>query len=152
MPALPSLSNPAPGVDIVRAGLLQIQCLAGRRRSVSLRLVGELDLVSRDELCAALLAAEDSAAVISIDLTDLDFIDCAGLAILHAAAARATRSRKKLVLIDGSGQVQRLLDLTGWPVGAERGRRAPSLELVETTADGQAEAARAEHRHAPPEI
>jgi anti-anti-sigma factor len=134
--ALHSPFHSAPDGDIVRAGLLQIQLLAGRRRSVSLRLVGELDLASRDELRASLLAAEESAAVVSIDLTDLDFIDCAGLTVLHDAAARAVRSGRKLVLIGGSGQVQRVLDLTGWPASAERRRRAPSLELVETAADG----------------
>jgi hypothetical protein len=32
-----------------------------------------------------------------------------------------------------------VLDLTGWPASAERRRRAPNLELVETTADGQAD-------------
>jgi hypothetical protein len=84
--------------------------------------------------------AEESATVVSIDLTNLEFIDCAGLAVLHDAAARAARSGRKLVLIGGSGHVQRVLDLTGWPASAERRRRAPSLELVETTADRHAEA------------
>lgn len=149
MSALPKPINPAPDGEIVRAGLLQIEFLSGRQRSASLRLTGELDLASRDELCASLLAAEESAAVVSIDLTDLDFIDCAGLAVLHDAAARAARSGRKLVLIGGSGQVQRVLDLTGWPASAECRRRASRLELVEAEPDGQV-ALRV--RHQAPEI
>ena len=51
------------------------------------------------------------ASTVSIDLQDLEFIDCAGLGAIVDAGERRDGSR--LILVRGSGQVDRVLRLTG---------------------------------------
>jgi anti-anti-sigma factor len=98
--------------------------------SITLHLSGECDLAGGDELRAALDAATDSARTITIDLSELAFIDCSALACLTKVAARLADDGGKLILAGGSGQVSRLLELTGIPRGAERRADAAVLRLV----------------------
>jgi len=125
-----SPSTHAPTVQHGRWGLFRWQCEPDGVSSVSLRLHGELDLAGAAELRYALLTVEQSAVQISVDLGKLEFIDCAALGALDEAAARAAGRGKKLILFGGSGQVRRVLELTGTPGGAEHRRLAPRLELV----------------------
>jgi hypothetical protein len=86
MSGSPSPSLEAPPGGRFGSGVFRCQLAPDDVQSVSLRLFGELDLATRDVLRAALLAAEESAAVVTIDLAHLEFIDCAGLATLAEAA------------------------------------------------------------------
>lgn len=95
-----------------------------------LRLEGELDLAGIEELRVALVAAEDPARALTVDLAGLDFIDCAALAGLFRLAGRMSRAGRRLVLAGDHGQVARLLDLTGLPAGAERLSDGPHLRLA----------------------
>jgi anti-anti-sigma factor len=110
--------------------LFSCSCEPDGSGSVLLRLVGELDLASEEIFRAALRSAEDSGFVVLVDLTALDFIDCASLGRLAATATRMKQAGKKLILLGGSGQVDRLLVLAGEPRDAERRRHDPRLELV----------------------
>lgn len=93
----------------------QFEC--GWRRvgpgTVAVHPVGELDLATVGEFREALAGAQSSASIVSIDLRQLAFIDCAGLAALVLARAFASRQGRRLVLVRGSGQVDRVLGLTG---------------------------------------
>ncbi len=83
-------------------------------RTATLALSGELDLVS----CPALERAIDEVAgldvdLIVVDLRELDFMDSTGLHALLRAHQQAQESSRRLALIRGREQVQRLFDLTG---------------------------------------
>ena len=79
-----------------------------------LALAGELDLSSGSTLEQALerLLSGDARQVI-VDLRQLEFMDSTGLSILIKAQQRAEQGGKRLALVKGPPQVQRLLTLTG---------------------------------------
>lgn len=92
--------------------------------SAWLHLRGELDLATLPAFMKALGDARASAGVVSIDLRELDFIDCSALKAIVDANALAQSAGDRLSLVRGSGQVDRVLGLTGL------------LELVEVTTPG----------------
>ena len=88
---------------------------------------GELDLASSPILEQRLEQVFGSdATVVILDLRKLDFMDSTGLSVLIKAHHTAEQAARRLYLVEGPPQVQRLLSLTG--VG-ER------LSVVETPED-----------------
>jgi len=85
---------------------------------------GELDLASSPELEQRLeqFYASDSDLLV-IDLRGLEFMDSTGLSVIVSAQQKLIDAGRRLIIVRGPQQVQRLLDLTGV---AER------LELVDT--------------------
>jgi anti-sigma B factor antagonist len=85
---------------------------------------GELDLASSPELEQRLerFYASDSKLLV-IDLRGLEFMDSTGLSVIVGAQQKLIDAGRRLIIVRGPQQVQRLLDLTGV---AER------LELVDT--------------------
>lgn len=81
--------------------------------SVWIQLVGELDLATCPSFEQVLEKAQDRASIVSIDLQEATFIDCSGLRVIVQAAARAGAREAKLILLGPTGQVERLLSLTG---------------------------------------
>lgn len=81
--------------------------------SVWIQPTGELDLATCPLFEQVLKDAQDDASIVSIDLQELAFIDCAGLTAIVHAAARAAATKRRLILVGATGQVDRLLDLTG---------------------------------------
>lgn len=80
---------------------------------VVLSLHGELDLASAPLLQEEIAGAEaDDAALIVLDLDDLEFIDSTGLRIILAAHERSQERGQVLALTRGSQQVQRLMSIT----------------------------------------
>jgi anti-sigma B factor antagonist len=75
---------------------------------------GELDLASSPALQEELdrVSASDSEMLI-IDLRELDFMDSTGLSVLVRAHQRAEEQGRRLAMVKGPQQVQRLLSLTG---------------------------------------
>jgi anti-anti-sigma factor len=77
------------------------------------RLSGELDMSSCDELDAELRKAEDSAARrILLDVEGLEFIDSSGLQAILRAKRRADRSGRRLRVTRGTGHVADMFRLT----------------------------------------
>lgn len=75
---------------------------------------GELDLATSPELEDRLRNLCDSGnAQVVIDLRELEFMDSTGLSIIVKAHQRLTETGRRLSIVRGSQQVQRLLDLTG---------------------------------------
>jgi anti-sigma B factor antagonist len=84
-----------------------------RQRSV-LRLQGELDASNRDRLHSAISSAlENHPPLLVVDLSGLDFTDCAGLSVLVWAHKRMAGCGHRLVLTGAKPAVARLLHLTG---------------------------------------
>jgi anti-sigma B factor antagonist len=75
---------------------------------------GELDLTSSAALEEALeqLGGSEPPSVI-LDLTDVDFMDSAGLAVVVRAHQRAESAGTPFALVSASAQVRRLLSVTG---------------------------------------
>jgi anti-sigma B factor antagonist len=75
---------------------------------------GELDLASSPALEEELeRVAKSDAQVVVVDLRNLEFMDSTGLSVLVRAHQRAEENGRRLGLVNGSQQVQRLLTLTG---------------------------------------
>jgi anti-sigma B factor antagonist len=75
---------------------------------------GELDLASSPALEAELDRVFDSdEPVVILDLRQLDFMDSTGLSVLIRAHQTAENADRRLWLVKGPPQVQRLLTLTG---------------------------------------
>lgn len=79
--------------------------------SAWIHLEGDLDLANLDSLRRVLADAQASATAVSIDLQGLAFIDCSAVHFLFEAAKASRALQRRLVLIRGSGQVDRLLRL-----------------------------------------
>jgi anti-sigma B factor antagonist len=79
-----------------------------------LKLSGELDLASYDALDDELrrIEATDASRIV-IDLSQLTFLDSAGIRLLVEADARSRSDSNRLRLIPGGDRVQRVLQLTG---------------------------------------
>ncbi len=76
------------------------------------RVVGELDIATAPELEQTLLKAEDRARRVVLDLRGLGFMDCAAVHVILDAEHRARRADRRLVLVRGPSQVDRVLTLT----------------------------------------
>lgn len=81
---------------------------------VRVRLTGELDLASAPELDRLLSElAGDGHDRVLIDLSDLEFMDSTGLAVIVRAHRDAAANGHHVALRRGSPQVQRLFEITG---------------------------------------
>lgn len=60
-----------------------------------------------------LRGAQSEAETVSLDLQELAFIDCSALKEVLDADAFADRTGRTLTLVRGSGQVDRVMVLTG---------------------------------------
>lgn len=82
--------------------------------SVVLRLEGELDLASAAQLEGELKALEEERPPLLVaDLRRLAFIDSSGLRLLLVAAERAEQEERRFVVVRGSPEVDRILEITG---------------------------------------
>jgi anti-sigma B factor antagonist len=83
-------------------------------RAVVLSLSGELDLVSTPQLEEALRVLDDpDTELLVLDLSGLEFMDSTGLHLLVRAQQAAEEAGRRLAVVRGREQVQRLLNLTG---------------------------------------
>jgi anti-anti-sigma factor len=74
--------------------------------------VGELDLATAPQLSQALTDLAEPGRVILVDLSDTEFMDCAGLAPLLAACERQRELGGDLFLEAPSGAVSRVIECT----------------------------------------
>jgi anti-sigma B factor antagonist len=85
--------------------------LRGALAVVELR--GELDLLATASLEPELerLADEPGVDVVALDLRPLDFLDSSGLRIVVLANERLDSNERRLVLVRGSSDVQRVFEI-----------------------------------------
>lgn len=85
-----------------------------RDQAVVIEVTGELDLASSPALEQELQGGTAAtAAVVVVDLRQLEFMDSTGLSVLVRAHQRATEKGQRFAVVRGPQQVQRLLSLTG---------------------------------------
>lgn len=84
-----------------------------KARPAVVKLSGDLDVYFKAKLQAELLAIAEGSVLI-IDLSDVNFIDSAGLTVLIDAHKRITRSGGEVRIVAGEDQqVYRILQITG---------------------------------------
>lgn len=88
-------------------------CKADGSGSVCLHVEGELDLANVPAFKHALQGAQSEARTVSLDLQELALIDCSALKEVMDADAFARKTERTFVLVRGSGQVDRVMALTG---------------------------------------
>ncbi|HET9154970.1 MAG TPA: STAS domain-containing protein [Solirubrobacterales bacterium] len=81
--------------------------------SACLHVEGELDLANVPTFKRVLRGAQSETETVSLDLRELAFIDCSALKEILDADAFAHRMERTLTLVRGSGQVDRVMALTG---------------------------------------
>jgi anti-sigma B factor antagonist len=82
-------------------------------RATVIAVSGELDLASSPALQEELDRVSADSELLIIDLRELDFMDSTGLSVLVRAHQRAEEQGRRLAMVKGPQQVQRLLSLTG---------------------------------------
>ena len=104
---------------------MQVVATAGpASQSMELRVRGELDMASAPDLAAALdvLVTSDHRVVV-LDLTDLTFLDCAGMRPIRAARGALQKQGGTLVIRHPQPLVERALRIAGLGDVLESSRR-----------------------------
>jgi anti-anti-sigma factor len=101
-----------------------------------LSLRGELDLWTQPRLMAALAGLDDDVARVVLDLSDLTFIDCSNLRVIHRAQLLAGLRGTEFVLRSPNPEIVRIMELTGLPPVAVDENR--SFVLPAQNANGSA--------------
>ena len=86
-----------------------------------IHLAGALDLVTAPQLERALRESESQSALIVLDLRELVFMDRAGVQVIVEAGVRARELDRRLILLRGSPNVDRMFALTGTADAVEIG-------------------------------
>jgi anti-sigma B factor antagonist len=84
--------------------------------AVVVRVVGELDLSTQEQLRNPLVDAAEAGNTVVVDLTECEFIDSSGIRALllgHEAVASNEGDGNRLMLAGVQPQVQRVLEMTG---------------------------------------
>jgi anti-sigma B factor antagonist len=83
----------------------------GRHAVVTLR--GELDIADAADVAAAITAAATGRIETVVDLADLTFIDCSGVAALARARAQIRHAGGVLLLASPRRHVRRVISMSG---------------------------------------
>ncbi|MEU4561810.1 STAS domain-containing protein [Actinoplanes sp. NPDC023936] len=83
---------------------------AGR---IVVSVAGECDLRHRDEMTTALEAAVRAAPVVAVDLGAVRFLDSSGLHALVSARQAASRRDGVVYVVNATGTVAMVLEMTG---------------------------------------
>jgi anti-sigma B factor antagonist len=77
------------------------------------RVAGELDMATVPQLVRALSEPRLQPRLVVLDLRELEFIDSCGMHAIVNASRRARRASRRLVLLRGPPNVDRIFTLTG---------------------------------------
>lgn len=100
-------------------------------QAVHVRLSGDLDLSTAKRAEQAIEEAEKAGAqMVVIDLRGLSFMDSTGLRVVVSADKRASRSNRRVVIIQGPHAVRRVFEIT---------RLGERLEIVDTPEEIEAD-------------
>lgn len=107
-----------------------------RDNGVTVRLLGELDIVSAGAARRALEQLDAGIQQIVLDLSHITFCDAAGVGFLLTAQEQARTTGRDLVIRHASRAVRRVLALTG---------NLPAICLADPSADQEPEPADLSH-------
>ena len=87
---------------------------------------GDVDLTTFGAVESALEAARVGATVLVLDLREVGFMDTSGLRLVISEQQRAEAAGYRFVVVPGTGKVQRLFEIAGFPVGHSLFADAPA--------------------------
>lgn len=88
--------------------------LAPDRERVTMRVVGEIDLATADEVERPLLELFDKwFAHVVVDLHDVTFMDSSGIRVLITAHQHAENLGARLSILVGASRIRQTLELSG---------------------------------------
>ena len=93
-------------------------------------LAGELDVATAPELRRKLGEAESTARLVVLDMRELAFMDAAGVHAVVDASLRARQAGRRLLLLRGPANVDRVFGLTGTADAVEIGDLEPLEPVV----------------------
>lgn len=103
----------AAGRATVKAGELQV-IVSGDEPEYQIHLVGELDMSTAPQLREELLQlASDGAQTVTVDLSELEFIDSTGLSVLITGLKRLRQGGGDMALRSPTPGTRRVLEITG---------------------------------------
>ena len=98
---------------MVNPGELHVS-VSGAQPKYEMRLLGELDMSTAPQLREELLRlASDGASMVTIDLSELAFVDSTGLSVLITGLKRLRQQGGELVLRSPTPGTRRVLEITG---------------------------------------
>jgi anti-sigma B factor antagonist len=101
---------------------------------------GELDIATTPRLERTLHEAESQARLVVLDLRDVSFLDCSGVRVIVDASRRARGVGRRLILLRGRPNVDRMFTLTGHTDEVEIADLAPGeppIEALRQSADAR---------------
>jgi len=97
----------------VNPGELQV-VVSGAGQAYEIRLLGELDMSTASELREQLTGlAADGPAQVTVDLSELAFVDSTGLSVLIAGLKRLRQQGGDMALRSPTPATRRVLEITG---------------------------------------
>jgi anti-sigma B factor antagonist len=81
--------------------------------AIVVSVAGECDLLHRDELTAVLQQAVRAGATVVVDLAEVQYLDSSGLYALVAARQAARERAGHVYVVNATGTVATVLELTG---------------------------------------
>jgi anti-anti-sigma factor len=104
--------HPSGSMDRVPPMLFTVDVASTEGETV-LTLRGELDLFTQPRFMAALAGLDDGGPRVVLDLSELTFIDCANIAIIHRVRMLAGLRGTEFVLRSPGADVLRIMEMTG---------------------------------------
>ena len=104
----------------------------GGLKAAWVHLAGELDVDTTPQLEKALSAPDTQAPLIVLDMRDLAFMDSSGVHAIVNAGTRVRRLGRRLVIVRGPPEVDRVFALTGTIPDVEDGDVGPIDPSVQT--------------------
>ena len=103
----------AAGRQVVNPGELQVS-VSGGEPGYEIHLLGELDMSTAPQLREELLRlASDGATMVTVDLSELAFVDSTGLSVLITALKRIRQQGGEMALRSPTPATRRVLEITG---------------------------------------
>jgi anti-anti-sigma factor len=122
---LPDTAVPALGTTAVRPGWFSRR-RAGCASTVLLSVSGELDIARAPQPDDALGCALADAALLILDLRELEFMYSSGVHLIEVANGRARQAAGRLVVVRDPVEVERIFALVGLDRQPEPGRSSTS--------------------------
>jgi anti-sigma B factor antagonist len=98
----------------VREDASVLQCsVESEPAATVVHVAGEIDLDSEPDLRDLVMRALLGESPVVVDLSEVSFIDSAGLRLLVDAHAEAAAKRLSLRIVEGQGRVRRVLEIAG---------------------------------------
>lgn len=112
--ALPTSGAPeAAGQPVVNPGELHVS-VSGAEPEYEVRLLGELDMSTAPQLREELLRlVSDGATMVTVDLSELAFVDSTGLSVLITGLKRLRQQGGEMALRSPTPGTRRVLEITG---------------------------------------